>query len=181
VVGAKESVDLEVEIRCFAGKEPAANVAVGDIGHPAHKARDPEAKIGYRQPDLASGCVIEGGQSEAKDGVLRVVVGEDLFEHLGKEGEGGSTGIIDGCRERRGEDFTGVDADEFLARLFDIAGQDVGHGLKGSAEAFAGFCRGFGDALEFALISSKERDDLIGLMDRPGAEDKGFGLVGDHC
>ena len=172
---------MNVEIRCFAGKGPAANVAVGDVRHPAHKARDPEAKIGYGQPDLSGAGVIEDGQSEAKDGVLRVVVGEGLFEHLGKEGEGGSAGIIDGLRERRGEDFAGVEADEFLARLFDIAGKDVGHGLKGSAEAFAGFCRGFGDALEFALISREERDDVIGLMNGPGAEDKGFGLVGDHC
>lgn len=180
MVGADEAVGLDVEVGGLTGEGTAAEGAVEDVGHPAHEARDPEAEVGDGQPDLSAAGLVEDGEGETEDGVLRVMVGEGLLENLGKEGEGGGAGVVDGLGERRGEDFAGVEADELLAGLFDVAGEHVGHGLEGSAEALAGFGGGFGDAFELALIAGEERHDLIGLMDRPGAQDQGFGLVRDH-
>ena len=180
VIGAYEAVGLDVEVCGFAGEGSSAGGAVEDVGHPAHEARDPHAEVGDGQPDLSGVGVIEHGEGEAKDGVLRVVVREGLFEDLGKEGEGRGAGIIYGLGERRSEDFAGVEADQFLARLFDVAGQHVGHRLERSAEALTGFRRGLGDSFELALVAREERHDLIGLMNGPGAQDQGFSLVRDH-
>ena len=66
---------------------------------------------------------------------MGIVIGHGLFEDLGIEGESRGAGVGDGIRERGGDDFAGVEPDEVLLRVFNVAGGDEGHGFERSAEA----------------------------------------------
>ena len=79
--------------------------------------------------------MVEDGEHEAKDGFVGIVIGQRFFEDFGIEGESRGAGVVDGIGERGGDDLAGVEADEILLRIFDVAGGDEGHGLERSAEA----------------------------------------------
>ena len=101
-------------MQCF-----AADDAMGEIGQQAHEAGHPERKIGERHPRscglagprtdpvdrhlpaLRGGYgLVEHGEKQAEDGLLRVVLGEGLVEQFGVEAEDGETGGIDRLGER---------------------------------------------------------------------------------
>ena len=108
---------------------------MGEGGHPAEEAGDPKSEIRHRHPDCAAAGVVENSEHEAEDGFVRVVIGQRLFEDFSIEGESCGAGVADGIGERGGKDFAGVEADEVLFGVFDVAGGDEGHGLESSAEA----------------------------------------------
>jgi len=129
---------------------------------------------GLRDQGLGDSGVVKDGEEQAEDGLLGIVVGESFVEDFGVEAECGQTGGVDGTRERGRDDFKLVEADQFLTGALGEEGAGDGHGLEGSAEAFAAFEGGFGDAAEFAVVTGEETHDQIGLVHRPGAEDDGF-------
>jgi len=86
---------------------------------------------------------------------------------------------VDRGRKRRPEDFEAVEADEFLLGALGVVGADLCGGLQRAAEATAGLHSVAGDALDLALVACEERDEQVGLMKRPGAEDDGFAVMLD--
>ena len=112
MVTADKPVRLRVEVGRLAGQSSAADVAVGEVRHPAHQAQNPETEVCHGKPDLAGARVIEDGQRQAKDRILRIVVGQRLLQHLRVKGERRGARIIHGIGERRGQDLARVEADQ---------------------------------------------------------------------
>ena len=164
-----------------AAQRCTADDAVAKLRHPAHEAIHPETKVGYGEPDAVDLELGKGGEREAEDGVLGGLLGEGLFEDLGDKLESGGAGVIDGLRERRGEDLEGVEADEFLTGALGIAGADVGHGLECAAEALTRAQGVAGDTLDAALIAREEADEQVGLEEGPGAQNDGFADPLNHA
>lgn len=90
MLGTDQPVGLALKVGRIAPERPSAEGAVCNIRHPAHEANHPQAEVGDGQPDAAGASVVEHGKSEAKDGVLGIVVRESLLENLGEETESGS-------------------------------------------------------------------------------------------
>src|SRR5579863_6559452 len=156
----------------------AAGGAVGDVGEQAHEAGDPEGEVGEGHPGLSGGGLLEGGEGEAKDGVVGIALGQSFVEHFGEEAEDGHADWIDGGGERRAEDFELVEADELLAGALGEPGAGDGGGFERTAEALAAPERGFGHAAELAIVAGEEAHDEVRLLDRPGAQDDNLG--GEH-
>jgi len=162
------------------GQRLIADGAVSQVGQPAEQAGHPEGEVGHRHPDGPLPGMGQHGEDEAEDDLLRVMIGQGLFEHLGVKGQGGSAGVVHGVRERRGDDLAGVEAHQFLPGLLYIAGEHVRHGFKGAPEAAARLGAGLGDALDLAGFAREERHDQIGLMQGPGLENDRLDAVRGH-
>ena len=175
---AEEAITQGVEAG-FAGHEGlAAGGAVRDVGQQAHQAGHPEGEIGERHPGLLDRGLVEDREQQAEDGFLGVVLGEGLVDDFSIEAENGHANVIDGRGERRTDDFQLVEADELLAGALGKPGLRYRHGFQSATEAFAALERGFGDTLDPAVVAREEAHDQVGLVDRPGAQNHGFG--GEH-
>ena len=178
--GAKEAVRVGVEIAGSAGQPSAAGEATTDIGEPPHEPRDPEREVGDRHPDAADASLFEHGAREAENTVLRVVIGERLFQDLDKEGESAGARVINRLGEGRVENLEQVETDKLLLRLFNVAGTNEGGGLERPPKAAARLGRGLGHASDLSQVTGEERDDLVGLVNGPRAKNDSFSLMSDH-
>jgi hypothetical protein len=124
--------------------------------------------------------LLQHGEQQPENDVVRIVIGECLLENLGEKGEGGSPGIVDRLGQGRVENVERVEAHQLMAGLFDIVGTDVSHRFERATEAPPRPCRRLGNTLDLAVVPGEKRNELVGLVDGPGAEDNGFGLVSDH-
>ena len=153
VVRADQAVGPGVKPGCAGAEGFAAQSAVGERGHPAKEAGDPEGKIGNWHPDAAVAGLFEDGEDKAKDGFVRIVIGQRLFENFGIEGKSRGARVVYRIGEWGREDFTGVEADQILLWPFDVTRVDQGHGFERSAEAAPRFGRRFGDATDSAVAA----------------------------
>ena len=176
---AEEPVGVRVEADFAGAQRLAASGAVGDVRQQAHQPRHPQREIGQRHPGLGGfrrdgGGLLEDGDQQAEDGLLRIVLGQRLFEHFGKEAENRQAGLVDGRGERRADDFELIEAGQFLPRPLGKPGARQRHRLQRAAEALAALQRRLGHPAELAVVAREKADDQVGLVHRPGAQNDGF-------